>query len=115
VKIVVERLANLVVDHPLVATLLLVLVTGVATLGHVDPDWLERMTAQSQAAPEQMEASGDTSRKLPDVEPIQVGRGDVVLVVEADDFFTLMRCGLPWRRSRRCRRCRACFGWTALR
>ena len=87
-KIVVERLANLVVDHPLVATLLLVLVTGVATLGHVDPDWLERMTAQSQAAPEQMEASGDTSRKLPDVEPIQVGRGDVVLVVEADDFFT---------------------------
>ncbi len=87
-KVIVERLANLVVDHPFLATLLLVAVTGFSTLGHVDPDFFERLTAEPQAETEQAEASGDTSRKLPDVEPIQVGRGDVVLVAEADDFFT---------------------------
>ena len=87
-KVIVERLANLVVDHPFLATLLLVAVTGFSTLGHVDPDFFERLTAESQAENEQAETSGDTSRKLPDVEPIQVGRGDVVLVAEADDFFT---------------------------
>ncbi len=87
-KIVVERLANLVVDHPFVATLLLVVMTAFSTLGHVDPEFFERITAESQAVEEPTEASGDTSRKLPDVEPIQVGRGDVVLVAEADDFFT---------------------------
>ena len=87
-KVIVERLANLVVDHPFLATLLLVAVTGFSTLGHVDPDFFERLTAESQAENEQTETSGDTSRKLPDVEPIQVGRGDVVLVAEADDFFT---------------------------
>ncbi len=87
-KFVVERLANLVVDHPFVATLLLAAMTAFATLGHVDPDLFERLTAESQAAEGQAASDGDTSRKLPDVEPIQVGRGDVVLVAETDDFFT---------------------------
>jgi predicted RND superfamily exporter protein len=88
VKIIVERLANLVVDHPFLATLLIAVITGLATLGHVDPDWLERMTAESKAVEAQSDEQGQSARELPDVKPIQVGRGDVVLVAEADDFFT---------------------------
>lgn len=86
-KFVVERLANLVVDHPFFATLLLSLVTGVALLGHVDPQWLERAMASATPAAEARSPQPPAGRP-PDVEPIQVARGDVVLVAESRDFFT---------------------------
>ncbi len=86
-KTVIEWLAKAVVDHPAAASLALVVLTVVAGVGRIDPDWLGRFTTRGPAsAPEHRAAEPAVSR--PDIEPIQVSRGDVVLVARAADFFT---------------------------
>lgn len=90
----VARLADLVVDRPAVVGLLLAALTGLALSGHLDPDWVRRMLTARTAVEPAGDRGGaeadraDTGQRPPPVEPLQVARGDVILVAESDGIFT---------------------------
>jgi uncharacterized membrane protein YdfJ with MMPL/SSD domain len=102
---IIERLANGVVDHPRITTLLLAGMTAVAVAGHVAPDRVRQFVARgfTASAEPPAVASGGATRpgsvaptpgadtadvRPPDVEPLEVARGDVILVATSDEFFT---------------------------
>jgi hypothetical protein len=85
VKVFIRWLANFVVDHPVVATLALLGLTAVAGLGHAAPEWFERPSARN---PDASARPAEPAADRPNIEPIQVSRGDVLLVAQTTDFFT---------------------------
>lgn len=90
-----RKLAVLSVERRAIVGILLALISGVAVIGHVQPrlviDLLESFgeKADDKDAVIRPEAIDSNSvRDLPEVSPFSLSRSDVVIVVEADDFFT---------------------------
>lgn len=88
---VFEKLAVLSVERRAIVSILLLLISCVAVVGHVKPrlvlDLIERFTEETQLDVEP-EGNSSTVRDVPDVTPFSFSRSDVVVVVESDDFFT---------------------------
>ncbi|WP_144057367.1 efflux RND transporter permease subunit [Novipirellula maiorica] len=88
----ISWLADWIVTHRLVTFLILTIWTIVMGLGQFDPTilWPETTTT----SPAQLDASDDDEfdeslrAKTPNVSPVQIAAGDVIVVAESDQFFT---------------------------
>lgn len=84
--------ADFIIDHRWWTFLLVLLVTAVATVGHYDPYLLLPEPQIAEPVSKQDEAENNDQaervRSAPSVATVQVARGDVIVVAEADDFFT---------------------------
>lgn len=80
------------VDYRWLTFLLLLLVSGVATLGYVSPEtvWnlFEKVEVADEAPKPASNKSTNNQPALPDVDAIQLENAEVILVVDAEDFFT---------------------------
>lgn len=76
-------------QRALVWTLLLV-ITGIAIIGHYDARIVTGLFDRGRIATEDKPSSNDQDRPTPpaNVQPISLSRSDAVLVVESSDFFT---------------------------
>ena len=86
-------LADWIIDHRWTTFLLLVVWTILMAIGHYDPYLLlpEPRVVQQQPEPESVEDSGFDQAPVsasPNVSPIQVAKGDVIVVARSDGFFT---------------------------
>ena len=80
-----ERSTGWIVDRPVRSSLLIAIVTAIAIAGYVHPTWLSDMFRQPSV---ELESPREESKsELPDVERFSLG-GDVMLVVQSDQFFT---------------------------
>ena len=80
-----ERSTGWIVDRPARSSLLIAIVTAIAIAGYVHPTWLSDMFRQPSV---ELESPREESKsELPDVERFSLG-GDVMLVVQSDQFFT---------------------------
>lgn len=88
---IIDLFARFIVGRPRTVTLLLALWSAVVIVGYTAPHVVrEAVTAVfSDKGEAQGEQAGDRARaELPDVNPFSLGRADVVLVIEGDDFFS---------------------------
>jgi len=90
-----RKLAVLSVERRLVVGVLLALISGVAVIGHVQPRLVIDLVESIGEQPDEDDAvvrpeaiDSNSVRDLPEVSPFSLSRSDVVIVVEADDFFT---------------------------
>lgn len=88
-----NRSARWSIDHPGIVLLIVSLLTGLATLGHVNPYLLLNLIRAEETASESDSAESHVSRNTsrpPRVEPISLTDADAVLVVHSpqDQFFT---------------------------
>ncbi|MCA9021082.1 MAG: RND transporter, partial [Planctomycetaceae bacterium] len=80
-------------DHPVMVTLFILLLSGIAMLGYTMPeevrDWFKPVPA------EQVQQKADQPRKVreapPDVDPISLTDADTILVIDSENFFTTDR------------------------
>ncbi|WP_417384040.1 efflux RND transporter permease subunit [Gimesia sp.] len=80
-------------DHPVMVTLFILLLSGIAMLGYTMPeevrDWFKPAPA------EQVQQKADKPRKVreapPDVDPISLTDADTILVIDSENFFTTDR------------------------
>lgn len=78
------------VDHPLLVTLFIVLLSGIALMGYKMPEevrsWFtpapERQVEQRPGKP------APKQERPPDVDPISLTDADTILVIDSDEFFT---------------------------
>ncbi len=82
-------------DHPAVHILVLLLVSALAIVGHVNPKLVRDLFRDQQGKPAQrtsltqLATSGSTRRDQPPaVRPFQVAGGECVVVATSEDFFT---------------------------
>ncbi|MCR9229584.1 MAG: efflux RND transporter permease subunit [bacterium] len=88
-----NRCSVWMVDHPLLVTLFILLLSGIALLGYTMPeevrDWF---TAKPEPVPQVDQQKADKPRKVreapPDVDPISLTDADTILVIDSDQFFT---------------------------
>lgn len=83
-----------IVNRPWITTLVLIVFTAIASVGHFDPDLPVRVMDSFKAAPapdaadQQVQAEvAEELEDLPDVEPFGLN-SEAILVVESDVFFT---------------------------
>ncbi|QDT11488.1 efflux RND transporter permease subunit [Stieleria marina] len=82
-------LADWIVDHRWVTCFLIVVVTVVTGIGHYDPYLLlPEPTAEVSQPNRQFGKTEDVKRPPPNVSPVQVASGDVIVVARSDSFFT---------------------------
>lgn len=78
-------------DHPVMVTLFILLLSGIALLGYTMPeevrDWFKPAPVQQvqQQKPEKPRKVRETP---PDVDPISLTDADTILVIDSEDFFT---------------------------
>ena len=80
-------------EQTLLQLLVVVLLTAVAIIGHVQPELLHDLFARSQVSEEEPQLSrvatrAAASEQKPDVQPFQVADGECIVVVTSDDMFT---------------------------
>lgn len=85
-----ERCFAWTVDRPWLTALLVLAMSGLATLGYVSPETVRRwfVSAPSSAGDSTPAAASQPAASLPDVTPFSLTDADVVLVVESPDLFT---------------------------
>ncbi len=85
-----ERCFAWTVDHPRLTVLVVVIVSGLATLGYLAPETVRRwFVAVSPSVSESPPtAAPRPAAALPDVTPFSLTDADVVLVIESPDLFT---------------------------
>ncbi len=86
-------LADWIIDHRWVTFFLLVVLTTVMAIGHVDPYLIlpEPVAAEPQMEVDDTSPDGaddEPSVPPPNVQPIRVAAGDVIVVARSNDFFT---------------------------
>ena len=85
------KLADWIIDHRLLSLIVIVAITVVSAIGHYDPKILlgepKAMPGQTTSAERQKNREIDRAA-VPDVRPVQVSRGDVIIVAQSDHFFT---------------------------
>lgn len=78
------------VDHPLLVTLFILILSGIALLGYTIPEQVRDWFTADPVQTTQQET--DKPRKVreapPDVDPISLTDADTILVVDSDNFFT---------------------------
>lgn len=84
-----HRLTDWIVLRPWMTILLLIVITGFASVGQFAPNWLDSLL---RAPPEPSQQSnivteGNTERP-PDVNPFSVSNANAVMVVESDELFS---------------------------
>ena len=82
----VSRLSHFTVNHRWLPSLLLLIITVVTVIGHIDPNILldlfrADVVADNNSDDQQFDA-------LPDVDPVSLSGSDAVIVVQGDNFFT---------------------------
>lgn len=95
------KIADWIVDHRWTTLLTMTVWTGLMTVGHVNPLLLrplvERVASSNtndstnqpkNEARREKDFNAPPQRPRPDVSPIQVAGGDVILVAKSDQFFT---------------------------
>ncbi len=82
------RLTEWSLRRPLTIWSLLILISGIAAVGHYDRRILLQFFARSQEAPPAQAAPNEKFADSPDVQPISMSRSDAVLVVESKMLFT---------------------------
>lgn len=82
----VSRLSRFTVQHRWVPTLLVMAITAVTVIGHVDPNIILDLFETDEVVA--AESEGAKFDPLPDVDPVSLSGSDVVVVVQGDDFFT---------------------------
>ncbi|MGB7346496.1 MAG: efflux RND transporter permease subunit [Pirellulaceae bacterium] len=83
------RLADWIVDHRLWAFLLIVVATVLAGIGHYDPYiLLSEPTANVQSRAANASDESESEQPPPNVAPIRINAGDVIVVAQSDAFFT---------------------------
>lgn len=84
-----DRSTGWIVDRPLAAWLLILALSGLATLGYYDPGVVTDLFV---AAPEQPKplrrGPRDTATASPNVDAISLSNADAIIVAESDQFFT---------------------------
>ncbi|MFH1304551.1 MAG: MMPL family transporter, partial [Planctomycetota bacterium] len=85
-----NRCSVWMVDHPLLVTLFILLLSGIAMLGYTMPeqvrDWFKPAPPkQVQQAPAEPPVKQE---RPPDVNPISLTDADTILVIDSDQFFT---------------------------
>lgn len=85
-----HRTADWLIDHPRSVTALLVLISGLAVVGYVDPQLVtSSLVRQSnQAADHGAVASDEEFEVPPDVDPVSLSDAEAIIVVQSDEFFT---------------------------
>lgn len=92
-----DRLFGGTVDAPLLVGLLILLVTGFAYMGRVNPRWIQEWWAPPVVQVEQEQAEDEATatsaekpekRSIPNVDAVSLTDADVILVLESDHFFT---------------------------
>ncbi len=84
-------LADWIIDHRWVTFILLVSFTALMAIGHVDPYLVlpEPQVQQAQPATEStVESDEPESRPPPNVDPVRVEEGHVIVVARSENFFT---------------------------
>ncbi len=85
------HLADWIVDHRWTMFLAIIAMTVVMAIGHVDPHLLlpdpGADVARAPAADES-KSTGTADQPPPNVKPVRVARGDVIVVARSDHFFT---------------------------
>lgn len=81
-------------DHPVMVTLFILLLSGIAMLGYTMPeevrDWFTPAPAQ-QVQKEKPSVPRKVREAPPDVDPISLTDADTILVVDSENFFTTER------------------------
>ena len=86
----VDRALGSVVDHPWMASLLIVGLTAFSICGYVNPSWLLRYLESREI----VETDNDNSvqnaerKAVPDVESFRLNDADTILVLDSGQFFT---------------------------
>ena len=88
-----SSLADLVVDHRAATLLFLLAMTMLAAVGQFKPELLLDSrwfgsSASSRLPPSTTQRSGSERTEPPNVDPVRVAGGDVILVARSKDFFT---------------------------
>ena len=85
-------LADWIIAHRWFTTFLLVVWTALMAIGHYDPRILLPTPTSSDGAAQQAGESAEfqtrQSESVPDVEPLRVDLGNVIVVARSDDFFS---------------------------
>ncbi len=79
------------VDHRWITLVFLFLMSGIATLGYVSPSTVRRLFEKPLPIETANESKQDSNQQIespPDVEAIRLTNSEVVLVIDAEDFFT---------------------------
>ncbi|MEO1980333.1 MAG: hypothetical protein ABGZ24_07440, partial [Fuerstiella sp.] len=86
-----NRLATLSVDQRWFVVLLVSIITAIALVGYRDPQLLlqlfETTDEPDDAAPTVVSDDDRPQRQVPNVSPFSLSNGDVVVVVQGEDFF----------------------------
>ncbi|WP_397570751.1 RND family transporter [Schlesneria sp. T3-172] len=83
-----------IVDRPIWAVLILVLITSVATVGYIDPDLVRNLflpkpvVNEAPAAAPAAPTEQPVVKPRPQVEALDLTRSDAILVIESDSIFT---------------------------
>lgn len=89
-----DRATTWIVDRPLITLAVIVSITGLAVLGHRDPDFFRRLITTAERETDSPREPRSASRgnasqvETPDVEAFSLTDADAVLVVESQSFFS---------------------------
>lgn len=79
------------VDHPLLVTLFVLVLSGIALMGYTMPEQVRDWFTPAAAPVEQSQKKPTTPQKKPerppDVDPISLTDADTILVIDSDEFF----------------------------
>ena len=111
---------NWIVNYPLVTGILILAISGLATLGYLAPQTvLSLFSSVPVPADEPAMLSEENLDRPPDVDPFSLTNADAVIVVESEQFFTpagaRTRYDMWLSRSKRSITSPASCGWTACR
>ncbi len=80
------------VDHPLLVTLFVLALSGIALMGYTMPeqvrDWFTPAPAPVKQSQEKPATPQKKPERPPDVDPISLTDADTILVIDSDEFFT---------------------------
>tara|TARA_R110002095_G_scaffold212708_2_gene202379 strand:+ start:19407 stop:21716 length:2310 start_codon:yes stop_codon:yes gene_type:complete len=78
------------VDHPLLVTLFILLLSGIAMLGYTMPEQVRAWFTPAPVKQVQQGPAGPPVKqeRPPDVSPISLTDADTILVIDSDEFFT---------------------------
>ena len=79
-----ERVADWVIRHPWIVSILMLALTVVTAIGQYDPTLLLPEPPPAAPLPQRI----DSGVSAPHVAPVRVAHGDVILVAQSDDFFS---------------------------
>jgi len=85
-----DVLADWIIGHRWFTLAFLIVITVVAGIGHYDPFLLvsDQVADESREGPRQ-QSRRNQAPSSPDIAPVQVSAGDVIVVAKSDQFFTL--------------------------